>query len=52
MKRHTVYLKIEVQAKDIEQAHRRVQALADTLNKKDPKNKAHVSKIVVHKDKK
>ncbi len=44
-----VTLEVSVEAHNTEEARSKIQKLADVLNKKDPRNKAWVPKIVVEK---
>ena len=48
--RYTVTLRIDVKADSISQAHARIQKLADTINTKDPNNKAWIPKIKENKE--
>ena len=44
-----VTLEVNVEARNTEEARAKIQKLADVLNKKDPRNKAWIPKIVVEK---
>ncbi len=47
--RFRVTLEVNVDAHNIKEARAKIQKLADVLNKKDPRNKAWIPKMVVKK---
>ncbi len=47
--RFRVTLEVNVDARSVDEARAKIQKLADVLNKKDPKNKAWVPKMVKEK---
>lgn len=45
--RHEVTIRIMVDASNKDEAHAKCQKLCDTINEKDPRNKAWIPKIVI-----